>query len=229
MAENGPSIAVLVYIAQGVLAPAERRKLWGSPHVRFKRYLGCYQEAFEVGAVLGHAYRNTIFAFAKLLSEPGHEAEFISFIQQLARERLAGQSEPKSFFDLAMNVEEKRVKGNWLESGITESQVHVLEEHQKIPSSTALKNLIVAISTGIGLGSAFPELTERLWNDEHCFPVSSERWRAAKAAGIISANEPNEPPTGVSLTERQSGIVNQLEKFVSAVRPELLPALAVSP
>ena len=223
---DNPSRSLLNHIVNSIIAPAARKKLFRAPYIPFRRYLGCYQEAFEIGAVLGYAYRKKIVTFAKLFSQPGREAGFVSAIQQLARERLATQLiEPESFIHLAMFAEETRIKANWQASGITESQIRILEDSFKIPVvETALVNLNGAVSVGIGLGSAFPELTEKLWKNEHKRPVSRERWHSAKASGIVTEDEPTD---AVSLPERQEELVKQVEQFISIARPDLLPTLQI--
>src|SRR5271165_1068414 len=174
-----------------VIAPALKRTLFRTPYIVLLRYLLCYEETFEIGAVLGYAYRKRIVPFAQLLCIPGNEAELVPAIQHLAQKRLESQpTAPKTFIDMAMTFEDNRIRNNWRESGITEAQVAALAYRERIPIDLAVKNLTVALNVGVGLGSAFPELTERLWENEQEYVRSPERRAAAIASGVIGRNEP---------------------------------------
>ena len=105
-------------IAHSIIAPAAKRRFFSAPYLPFRRYLGCYEEAFEIGVVLGYAFRDRLTTFAKLFSEPGRELELITFMQELAQQRLAEVGEAKTFFQLAMFAEEARIRADWQESGL---------------------------------------------------------------------------------------------------------------
>lgn len=206
-------------ITHSVVGPAARKSFLKAPYVPFQRYLGCYQEAFEIGAVLGYSFRDRITTFAKLFSEADRDQELIKFMSGLAQDRLKGVDGAKSFVDVAMFAEEARIKANWRNSGLTVEQIAHLEKHHEISFEQAFKNLYVAASTGIGFGRSFPELTERWWKEEHERHVTAEEWAKWRKAGLDIPNEPEEP---VTLTGRQKELLSQVEIFVSKARPELL-------
>ncbi len=216
---------------------AKKRFFFFAPHVPFQRYLGCYQEAFEVGVVLGYAFRNRLATFAKLFSEPGREQELIAFMQELAQRRLTEVGDAENFFSLSMAAEEGRIRADWRESGITEGQIEHLRRHFKMPLKTASSNLHVAVSIGIGFGSAFPEQTEKLWKAGHEYLLDPDRWARVRhdprylmeetfgplTAEQVEGFQRDEPPESVTLAKRQEQLLSQVELFVSRARPELLP------
>lgn len=206
-------------IAYSIIAPATKKRLFSAPHVPFVRYLGCYQEAFETGVVLGYTFRTKLGSFAKLFSLPDSEQKLIVFMQELAKQRLTEVGNAKTFFELAMVAEENRVDANWQASGVTEMQSQRLKKRLKMPLEQVFKNLHVAVSTGIGLGSAFPELTEQLWNVEHEALVSRDEWAKWRKAGLDIPNEPEEP---ITLKKRIEQLLPFVELFISNYRPELL-------
>lgn len=207
-------------ITYSVAVPASKRRFFFfAPYLPFQRYLGCYQEAFEIGVVLGYAFRDRLLTFAKLFAECGREEELITFMQQLAHERLAEVGKAANFFEMGWFAEEDRINVNWRDSGIAEADMEHLKKHHEVPLEQALNNLHVAVSTGIGLGSAFPELTERLWKVEHESPMDRDKWEKARSAGLSLPDEPEEP---VTLARRQQQLLAQVELFVSRARPELL-------
>ena len=211
-------------IVHSVVTPAIEKRFFSKPSVAFQRYLGCYQEAFEIGVVLGYGFRDKLSTFAMLFTEPGHEQGLISFMQELAQERLMEIAGAETFFPLAMFAEEKRITKNWRESAISETQIEQLKRNEKIPFDNVFKNLYVAVSTGIGFGSAFPELTEQMWQAEHEGKIAEAEWIRWKKSGLDIPDEPEEP---VTLALRQEQLLSQVELFVSRVRPELLPEFEI--
>ena len=217
---------LLAHIAHSIIAPALKKRIFRPPYLPFLAYLLVYQEAFEIGVVLGYAYRERIVVFAKLLCAPGKEVEFVELMQELAGKRLTAEPNAKTFLDLGMAYERDRARRNWRESGITESQAGTFERSFKVPSKVAWDNVGVAVHTGIGFGSRFPEQTEKLWKNEHEYPLSTEQWNAAKARGVIRADEIMEKD--VTLAGKQQELIARVEAFVSFHRPEFLSELRIS-
>jgi hypothetical protein len=229
--------SIIWEIAHSIAAPAvTKRFLFFAPGIPFQRYLGCYQEAFEVGVVLGYAFRNRLITFAKLFAESNHEEELITFMQELARQRLRETQKPETFFQLGMLAEESRIKANWQKSGTDGVPIDFLQRHYRVPLEQACNNLHVSVSTGIGFGSAFPEPTEQMWKVEHEYPMSREEWekrrtdpkyRTEKTFGRLTAKQVKEihtaePPESVTLAKRQEQLLSHVELFISGARPDLL-------
>jgi hypothetical protein len=129
------------HIAQFTIGSATRRRLFGKPYLPFRRYLGCYQLAFEIGVVLGYTFRDNIVSFAKLFSEPGRELEVISAVQQIRRDLFMAHEEAQSFIELAISTEESRIHTRWRESGLPEAKVNYLDQHHEMPFESAFNNI----------------------------------------------------------------------------------------
>ena len=217
--------------------PAVTKRFWffalGIP---FTRYLGCYQEAFEVGVVLGYTFRDRLTTFAKLFAEPDHEQQLITVMQELARQRFSETKKPETFSRLGMLAEEIRIKSNWQRSGTDGVPVEFLQKHYRVPLRQASQNLYVSVSTGIGFGSAFPQPTEQMWKVEHEYPMSREEWakrrteptyRMEETFGRLTSEQvkdfhATEPPESITLAKRQGQLLSEVESFISGARPELL-------
>lgn len=159
---------LLPQMAYAIVSPIVKRRLFRKPYIPLLAYLVCYGQAFEEGAILGLAHSDSILTFAKLFCNSGHESEVVTFAQQLARELLsAGTGSAQGLMTLAVDAEQRRIEANWRESGITDTEAKRLLFSFRIPLENALKNMTVAITKGIGLGSAFPELTRQLWEKEN--------------------------------------------------------------
>lgn len=188
--------------------------------------MGCYEIAFETGAVLGHAFRDRLTSLAKLFALPGREQELTTAMQELARRKLEKTGESVSYFgELAMFAEEERIRSNWRESGVAEAQMKQMLETFKLNAEQAFKNLFGAVSTGIGLGSAFPELTERLWSSAYERPFTKDEWQKYQRMGVVWSDDTPEP---LPLVKRQDQILSLVELFVSKSRPELLAEFKVA-
>jgi hypothetical protein len=208
-----------------ISAPALKKRLFAAPYIPFRRYLGCYQVAFETGAVLGYTFRDRLSTFAKLFCVPGREEELSMAMQALARQKIAKVGETENFLVLAMFAEEARITANWRESGITDTQIDHLSQRLKMTLEQAFKNLSGAVSTGIGFGSAFPELTERLWRAAYERELTPDEWREYQRIGVISGDDVPEP---LPLIKRQGQLLSLVELFVCKTLPELLPEFQVA-
>jgi hypothetical protein len=94
--DRKPVAPFLAHIAHSIVTPALKKRFFRPPYVQFPAYLLIYQQAFEVGVVLGHASREKITTFAKLLCAPGKEAGFVELLQELANDRLVGREDART-------------------------------------------------------------------------------------------------------------------------------------
>jgi hypothetical protein len=205
--------------ARTILTPALKKRLFSEPYISFRRYLGCYQMAFETGVVLGHMFRDRMPSFARLFSMPGREEEVIGAIQELARGKLTEAQDADSFIGLAMYAEENRIKAGWQRSGATEAQIEYTVKTLKMKPEQAYKNLCGAVSTGIGFGGVFPELKERLWRDAYEQEIPRDKWGHMRRIGVVSGDE---IPGPYSLAKREEELQSLVELYASTSRPELL-------
>jgi|SRR5271165_297986 len=211
-------------LALTILRPALKKRLFSGPYVPFQRYLGCYQIAFETGVVLGHMFRDRMPSFARLFSMSGREEEVIGFVQQSARDELAKARDTDSFFDLAMFAEENRIKAIYRQSGLIEGQIECSVRMLKMKPGQALNNLQGALSIGIGLGSAFPELAEKLWAAAYEREIPRDEWEHMRRLGVVNG----EIPGPCSITKRGEKLQSLVELYVSTSRPELLSDLKLA-
>ncbi len=210
----------LIYeITHSIMVPATTKGVFCAPYISYERYLGCYQVAFEIGAVLGYAFRNRLLTFVQLFCEQGHENELVKCLNELATEKLAEVGQPKDFLQLAMCHEESRIKAKWHEMGIPEEEIESRKKRHKMKLEQVAGSLGVAVSTGIGIGSSYPALIERLWKDAYECPISRAEWQKWRKAGLDIGDE---LPGPLSLAKRQEQLLSFVQLFVSKRRPELL-------
>lgn len=206
-------------LARTILTPALKKRLFSEPYIPFRRYLGCFQMAFETGVVLGHMFRDRMPTFARLFSMPGHEEELIDAIQELARDKLTEAQDADSFIGLAMYAEENRIKAGWQQSGATEAQIEYTVKTLKMKPEQAYKNLWGAVSTSIGFGSAFLELTEKLWKDAYEQEIPRDKWEHMRRFGVVSGDE---IPGPYSLAKRRKSCSRSLSSTFPRHGPNCL-------
>jgi hypothetical protein len=211
--------------ATSIIAPALKKRLFSAPYIPFRRYLGCYQVAFETGSVLGYAFRGKLATFVRLFCESGREETLIIAMQELAQQKRARVGDCQNFAAFAMFDEEKRIMANWSESGITETQREHEARRLKITLEQAYKNICGAVSTGIGFGSAFPELTEQLWKAAYEREFTRDEWQEYRRIGVVSGEQIPKP---LLLETRSEQLLSLVNLFVSTSRPELLSNFQVS-
>lgn len=76
--DKPPVAPLLAHIAHSIVVPALKKRFFRPSYLQFHTYLLVYQEAFEIGAVLGYAYRERIRIFARLLCAPGKGSGLLS-------------------------------------------------------------------------------------------------------------------------------------------------------
>src|ERR1039457_2010356 len=94
---SGARPSLIDEVTDSVVAPAVKKRFLSAPYVPIRRYLGCYQVAFENGVVLGYAFGDRLTTFARLFSQPGREQELTTFMQGLAETMLAKCREAETF------------------------------------------------------------------------------------------------------------------------------------
>lgn len=124
-------------LARTILTPALRKGLFSKPYIPFRRYLGCYQMAFETGVVLGHMFCQRMPTFARLFSMPGREEELTGALQELARSKHSKARDADSLIGLGMFEEENRIKTRWQQSGVTEKQIQAFANALKMEPEQA--------------------------------------------------------------------------------------------
>ena len=173
-----------------------------------------------MGVVLGFTYKTNLPTFAQLFAGPGREQQFITYIQNLGQQRVSDAGSVQSFFELAMFAEEERIKCSWQSSDpqLTQARLEKMRKIFKVPVETAFQNLQVAVSTGIGIGSAFPGLTANLWKAQYEGSVDLAELNEWRAAGLdVSA----EAETPIPLKDREDQLRKYVDIFVDTYRPEL--------
>ncbi len=204
-------------IVQMILDPALKKKRLSEPVVSYERYLGCYQEVFEIGAVLGHAFRNKFIWFVQFFSNPGREAEVGMQLRLVAQEHLEVVEDRRTFFGLAMRYEESRIQKNWHRAGHNQSQIEHLTKHHELTQHEAFGMLRTGLILGVGHGGTFPELTEQMWKDAYERPMDRHLLELLRGAGLSGP-----PPEPLPLANQQALLLSGVRLFVERNHPDLI-------
>lgn len=176
---------------------------------------------YEIGALLGRARRDKIAELDKMVALPGKPGTGIKHAQEMARERLSKFGrEPSSFYIFIVSGELEKV-------GLTlKYAVKTLEKaaDEKLTLALAGPPMKAYAGEGIGFGSCFPELTEKMYRAEH-ISLEAPVWQEAKAYGL--------PIPGywamISFEEEEKVALHKAAVYASQYYPELLDVLDLRP
>ena len=177
---------------------------------------------YESGAILGRARRDKVDCLAEMTgvwSIPANEIG--SLIQDLASKRLNEfvkneAREPKSFEEL--------IRYTVWEAALKRHDYKIDYQRRRIDVPTALKYLRTLVLEGIGFGSRFAELTERMYR-QHYECIDMKSWNEAKQRG---ADIPDQPKI-VTLEAVEEDILVHITAVVQDSYPKLLEPLGLLP
>jgi hypothetical protein len=211
------------FLGMAPVMKATRTQLFGEPYIPFGAFLLVCSFLYENGTILGRARSDKLTILAKLFpTDPGKEENFINELQNVAQERLNEykrefEKEPSSFLDIFYLLELKKV-------GLSLADTDLKTLKKALGEKCSLKQFENHIKMsgleGIGFGSRFPELTERMYRNYH-ENIDMDKWSEARAHGLTIPEE----PTRISLKEQEEAVLQMTAAYASEYYPELLDPL----
>lgn len=219
-------LSLLDCLTHNIIAPAVKKKWFSKPFLPFRRYLGLYQQAFEMGVGIGYAHRHNFLGIVSLLSHPGREEELANSLKATVQKHLSESPNAATLFDLGMNSEQDRceasIRKQWFiqtGSNLSHADVDKWADTFNVPLDNAHGNIGTVISLGIALGGAFPEKAKQLWVCEHERTYDEELIRLARTSGL---NIPAKMPDPVSIDEFSEKMRPLVDAYVAEYRPDIL-------
>lgn len=217
---------LLAHLAYQIITPVTKKGRYSDEYVLFGDYMPCAQFLYETSAILGFTFRDRLAVFVELFCEAGREANLISALAESAASRLSGlPQEPQDFFDMFFKPEVERLMKVMRDAGITKCSEWLdfpKVAKQRMRCADIFSRLQSTAPEGIGLGSSYPDLTERLLSHAE----DSETWSRFRAHGL---DIPASPPKQKSIPERQAEATSMIRPYVEKVRPDLLAKLGLPP
>ena len=209
-----------------LITSAVKKKWFSKPVLPFRRYLGLYEEAFEMGVAIGYAHRDNLTGLVQLFSQAGREEELTIALCGMVQQHLSELPNAAGLLDLGMFREEERCKATvrtqlMLQTGANPS----VEDWDKwadrndIPLNTAFGNIGTVMSLGIALGGAFPQTAEQLWKASYDRTGKEHDISALRAAGL---KLPAVMPDPISLAEYGEQMRVVVDAFVAENRPDVI-------
>jgi len=211
-----------------------KKGAFGKRYLHLFDYFQAIQFQYESGAVLGRAKRDKLSALKKLLVIPGYTAaDVMEMAQDTAKKRLTdfkkdSGNEPETFSDF--------LYWKMFESAIGQSITDCAEAYlhgnkkilkmidkkanEKVPLPEADYPLSIFGYEGVGFGSSFPELTEKMYRNA-TENIDMDKWSKARAYGLAIP----EKPDIVSLEEREEALLQIVAAYTAEFYPELLDPL----
>ena len=211
-----------------IVTKAAKTRLFGGPYIRFYNLFEVLFYLYMTGAILGRARRDKVSELAKIFSVPGREEEFMNWLQEQAKERLdkfrneVGK-EPSTFTEFILFREFESATGMSLTGwfGNKKETKKLLKAcDEKVPLEKAEPVIKEFQLEGIGFGSSFPELTEKMYRNSF-ENIDMDVWSKHRACGLAIS----EKPTIISLEEQEDIVLNMVATYASEYYPELLDPL----
>jgi hypothetical protein len=206
-----------------VVMRVAKKRLFGRHYLRFGDFLTVCSILYESGAILGRVRSDRLTILAKIFpTNPGQEGSFIRELQNVARKRLKEykkefKKEPNSFHVLFYELELKR-------SGLSLADTDSKILRKALDEKGALEQLELDIKSsvleGIGFGSYFPQLTEKMYRNYHEIGGTYLLLEMHTACLDI----PDEAAI-ISLEEAERILLQMVAAYISDYYPELLDPL----
>jgi hypothetical protein len=213
-----------------------KERLFGERYLRLWDYFAMLAFQYENCALLGRARCAKLNVLVRMLvREENKVDEFMKFLQEVTSDRLnrftneAGE-DPKSFYHFIAIEELNSVLVSAF--GLPLDELSLLAVHsRKIKEMQKIFNQKVSLEIatdkariygleGIGFGSSFPELTERMYKNAY-ENVDTDMWANARKMGV----DIPEKPDFIPLEEREKEILATVAGYTSEFYPELLDPL----
>jgi len=211
------------FLGMAPVMKATRTRLFGGPYIPFGSFLLVCSFLYENGAILGRAKSDKLTVLAKLFpADPGKEERFINELQNVAQERLNEykrefEKEPSSFLDIFYLLELKKVGLSLADTNLKTIRKASEEKYSLKQAEPYIKMFGLE---GIGFGSSFPELTEKMYRKGH-ENINMDVWAEMREHG---ADFP-EKPTIITLEEQEKLVLEMVAAYTSEYYPELLDPL----
>ena len=226
--EGQPSLTG--FLGEIPLKQALKKQLFGGHYLRLWDYFATLSFQYESGAILGRAKRDKISTLINMLVVPGTEInKFVKFMHDQAKERLEKfrselGREPNTFHDFIFDREFGRVVGLSLNKVFEEymrgnKEVVKVFDH-KVSLDIAWPEIQDYGAGGIGFGSSFPELTEKMYRNA-TENIDMDEWTKARKYGV----DIPEKPDIVTLEEREESVLGIVAVYTAEFYPELLDPL----
>lgn len=219
-----PTTALLAYLAHNSASLITRKSWLSGEYVLFGDYMPCSLFLYETSAALGYKFRDRIITFVTLFCESGSVSDLAEHLGNPAAAKLAQlEREPENFMDFYFIPEATRLIRIMRDAGLTTisdwTDFPKLAK-QKLRVSNIFSQLQLTAAEGVGLGSQFPALTEKLFAHE----VDSRLWQELRSHGL---DIPAPPPKSKSMQEREADAAALIKPYVSMARPDLLGPLGL--
>jgi len=218
------------------LKHAVKERLFGGRYLRVSDYFIMLGFQYETCALLGRARCDKLNVLSRMLvREENKVEEFITFLRNVSSDRLnrfineVGE-EPKSFFHFISIKEYDSVLVSAFGLPLDELILLAVRSQKikeakklfdrKVPLEVATDKARIYGLEGIGFGSFFPELTERMYKNAY-ENVDMDKWAEARKMGVDIPQKPDI----VSLEEREEIVLQMVAAYTSEFYPELLDPL----
>lgn len=211
-----PKLSLMGYLGMVPFSKMVEKSLCGKPTITINNYLIVSSYLYEVGAIIGKLYSNRLLTLWQLFDvELGKEQDSIDHFQNMAGIRMNSyEKEPESFIILFFTTELAKVN---LKFESSPQLTKVLNE--KMPVSEAESMVKMWGTEGIGFGSRYPDITDKMLKYQYDTDNSDLRFEMILHSSSVL------PKSAMTSAEMENEIINQLRTYVTEYFPDLMKEL----
>lgn len=226
--KGAPNIFLAEYFKTNLVQQVVEKGFFGGPFLRFYNYLNVSMHLYQSGALLGRAKIDQMPILAQMYCVPGSEHNSINMVQGSARERLGEYQrtfgeEPISLDTFISATEYQRI-GLTMPIGRRSNSTNSRKEIAKVrDGKLRLKDIDMTMQfqllEGIGFGSLFPDLTERMYRQANDY-VDVNEWELAQKRLGITASLPV-----ITLEDEEQSVLGLVAAYANVYFPKLIEPL----
>lgn len=226
-------ITLMAYMGMGPVQGLVKTRVFGGPYLRFADFASVSGYLYQAGAIIARAKLDKLMLLAKMITLPGHEQEMLDWARDLAEKRFdefldVYGEEPRALPVLFLATEYRKAGILIPLAGlgqITETNTKQIRKvaAAKMPLQQVEPRIKEAMLEGLGFGTSFPELTEKMYREAN-EAIDEEQWSQARQHGLHIS----ETPTIITLEEQEEIQLSMVAAYAQAYHPDLVDALGLA-
>ncbi len=200
------------------------KKFLGGKFVRVGPMLTVGVFLFEMGAILGYAFRDRLQVFALPFAAKDDGPDAVERMSALGKKAYAAsRPEAKTLNELVMVWQMRQEDASlphehW-------PQWFMAQGNEKLDVEVAFQTSVMFGVAGAGFGAEFPDAFEALYAKSYASD-DPETWREAHKYGVVdTAEQPELVPLGDRVTEAKEGFAEFCQEYF----PQLMEPLGLTP
>lgn len=224
-------LTLMAFLGMGPVQQVLKKGVFGGPYLHFADLVNVSGFLYQSGALLARAKLDRLATLAELFAKPGSENDAINWAQTTAKARLndyidSFEEQPNSFTTMVYYTEYKKVGILIPLIGMANINTRTNQIKKvaftKMPLKGVGPQIKKSMLEGIGFGSSFPELTEKMYRSNE--EIDLDEWSQARKFGL---NIPEKPEI-ITLEEQEEILLSMVAAYTQEYFPHLVAPLGLT-